>query len=231
MDDIESKFLETQSLQPLIWFRYIDDVFFIWTHGEGKASIIPCRSKQLQSSLNLHLSYNKYLHILYMDQETKNVFTPGPMATFCSARKLSSYLVRSKLYIIERIVGSHKCKGKRCKVCSNVQETSCFSSSLTNETYKTNHQFECNKKCLVCLLACKKCLKQYVGQTTDLFRHCWDNYKSNDRIFQCSESCRQEHLFWHFSSPGHNGFLNDVSITFIDKMGPSDPLKFEHFWQ
>ena len=52
MDDIE-----TQSLQPLIWFRYIDDVFFIWTHGEGKASIIPCRSKQLQSSLNLHLSY------------------------------------------------------------------------------------------------------------------------------------------------------------------------------
>ena len=29
MDDIESKFLETQSLQPLIWFRYIDDVFFM----------------------------------------------------------------------------------------------------------------------------------------------------------------------------------------------------------
>ena len=101
MDDVESKFLETKSLQPLIWFRYIDDVFFIWTHGEGKASIIPCRSKQLQSSLNLHLSYNKYLHILYMDQETKNVFTPGPMATFRSARKLSSYIVRAKLYPIE----------------------------------------------------------------------------------------------------------------------------------
>ena len=29
MDDIESTFLETQSLQPLIWFRYIDDVFFM----------------------------------------------------------------------------------------------------------------------------------------------------------------------------------------------------------
>ena len=33
MDDVESKFLETQLLQPLIWLRYID-VFFIWTHGE-----------------------------------------------------------------------------------------------------------------------------------------------------------------------------------------------------
>ena len=54
-----------------------------------------------------------------MDQEIKNVFTKR----FCSARKLSSYLVRTKLYPIERIVGSHKCKGKRCEVRSNVQET------------------------------------------------------------------------------------------------------------
>ena len=29
MDDLENKFLETQSLQPLVWFRYIDDVFFV----------------------------------------------------------------------------------------------------------------------------------------------------------------------------------------------------------
>ena len=81
----------------------------------------------------------------------KNVFTPGPMATFRSAPKLSSYLLRAKLYPIERIVGSHKCKNKRCEVCLNVQETSCFGSSLTNQTYKINHKFECNEKCLVYL--------------------------------------------------------------------------------
>ena len=33
---------------------------------------------------------NKHVHILYIDQETKNVFTPEPMAIFRSARKLSS---------------------------------------------------------------------------------------------------------------------------------------------
>ena len=58
-----------------------------------------------------------------MDQETKNIFTLGPMATFLSTRKLSSYLVRGKLYLIEPAVGSHECKGKRCRVCLNVQET------------------------------------------------------------------------------------------------------------
>ena len=249
MDDVEIKFLETQSLQPLFWFRYIDDVFFIWTHGEGKIQLFLTDLKNYNLILNLHMSLikntsfldlkvsvcddklttdlhvkptdrhlylhytlehpnhtkwsfkysqtlriskicsykndfekhleqmkswfwvrgypdnlmkkevgnvcftkstgsksksqesesvplvltfhpkfksigellNKQLHILYTDQETKNVFTPGLMATFCSAGKLSSYLVRAKLYPIERIVGSHKCRSKRCEACLNVQ--------------------------------------------------------------------------------------------------------------
>ena len=41
----------------------------------------------------------------------------------------------------------------------------------------------------------------------------------------------QEHLLSYFSSPGHNGFLNNVSITFMDKADPSDPLKGEDYWR
>ena len=36
MDEIETNFLQTQEFQPLVWFRYIDNVFFIWTHGPDK---------------------------------------------------------------------------------------------------------------------------------------------------------------------------------------------------
>ena len=36
MDHLETKFLQSQSLQPLVWFRYIDDIFFIWSHGKDK---------------------------------------------------------------------------------------------------------------------------------------------------------------------------------------------------
>ena len=32
MDRIEQDFLETQELKPLLWLRFIDDIFFIWTH-------------------------------------------------------------------------------------------------------------------------------------------------------------------------------------------------------
>ena len=47
----------------------------------------------------------KNLYLLYMNEKAKKVFTPGLMISFCSARKLSSYLVRAKLYPIERTVG------------------------------------------------------------------------------------------------------------------------------
>ena len=47
----------------------------------------------------------KYLDLLYIDKEVKRVFTPKPMISFWGARKLSSYLVRAKLYPTERTVG------------------------------------------------------------------------------------------------------------------------------
>ena len=34
MDKLESNFLKSQELTPLLWYRYIGDVFFILTHDE-----------------------------------------------------------------------------------------------------------------------------------------------------------------------------------------------------
>ena len=40
----------------------------------------------------------------------------------------------------------------------------------------------------------------------------------------------QEHLFRHFEENGHQGFLQDISITLIDKTDGSNPRKRENFW-
>ena len=74
-------------------------------------------------------------------------------------------------------------------------------------------------------------LNNMLGKTVEEFRRRWNNYKSNDRKFQRLEPCMQEHLFSHFSMSVHNGFLNDVSITFIDKTDPSDLLRREDYWR
>ena len=90
---------------------------------------------------------NKNLNLPYMDNKVKKAFTPKPMISFHSARKMSSYLVRAKLYPEERTKVSFKCGSKRCELCLNVNETSAFTSTVTGETYIINHKFDCNGKC------------------------------------------------------------------------------------
>ena len=100
-----------------------------------------------------------------MNKDVKSVFTPAPMISFRCARKLSSYLARAKLYPLERTVGSVQCKGKRFQTCHNVKEVETFANTTMGKTFKINHKLNCNDKCLVYLLICNVCLKQYVGHT------------------------------------------------------------------
>ena len=161
---------------------------------------------------------NKHLHLLYMNDEVKKALITGPMVSFRGARKRSSYLMRTKLYPLERSVGSLKCNGKRCQVCMNVTESNMFCSSVDKREYVISHNFNCNDKCVTYLLTCSECKMQYVGKTVDDFRLRWNNYKDNNRKYLRKESCMQQHLFEHFSREGHNSFLDDVSIIFIVKL-------------
>ena len=136
------------------------------------------------------------------------------MVLFRSARKMSSYLVRAKLYPEERTKDSFKCGSKRCEVHLNVNETSTFAGTVEGGTYIINHKLNCNAKCLVYLLTCNCCKKQYLGHTVDEFRFRWNNYKSTCRKHQRGETCMQQHLDEHFCSRNHNCFISDVSETF-----------------
>ena len=95
-----------------------------------------------------------------MNAEVKQTFTPVPMVSYRGSKKLSSYLVRSKLYPIDRILGSKGCGKKQFEVCENVCETDTFSSTVTGDTFKFNHKLNCDDKCLIylftfeCILFC-----------------------------------------------------------------------------
>ena len=119
-----------------------------------------------------------------MNEEVKSVFTLAPVISFRSAGKISSYLVRAKLYLLTRTVGSVRCKGKCCQTCRNVQETETFTKPTVGKTFKTNYKLNCNDK--------------------------------------CSEE--------QFSEEGHRSFLENVSITLIDKTNPSNLLQREKYW-
>ena len=105
-----------------------------------------------------------------MNREAKAIFSSGPMVSFRSEHTISSYLVRGKLYPLERCVGSRQCKKRRCKVSTNVTETDTYSSTVTGRIFQINHELNCDNKHLIYLLKRKVCKKQYVGEKTDAFR-------------------------------------------------------------
>ena len=48
--------------------------------------------------------------------------------------------------------------------------------------------------------------------------------------FKRGEKCIQEYLYNYFESEGHIEFLDDVSITLIDKTDGFNPTKRENYW-
>ena len=136
--------------------------------------------------------------------------------------------MRSKLYLQERKTVSFKCNSPHCLTCNNIKECNTFISHVTKETFKINHHFNCNSKCLIYLFSGKVCGKQWVGSTTYKFRYQWNNCKNCQCKAERGEDHTQKYLHDHFLSQDHDGLLNSVEITLIDL---SDPERREEFWR
>ena len=113
----------------------------------------------------------------------------------------------------------------------NVAETDTFESFQTKKQYKTNHNLKYNDKCLVYFLSFEICGLLYVGSTTDPFRYRWNNYKDNNRKAEGGVEHMLADIFEHFASHGHNGFLEDCTITLIDNTDGADPTGREECWR
>ena len=179
---------------------------------------------------NLSGIIKKLFTFLYAEEQVKKVFTPAPFVSFRTGYSLKNHLVRSKVYPMIRDKGTFCCGKSKCDTCKNIKETDIFESFVTKRTYKINHSFNCDSKCLIYLLSCKVCGIQYVGSTVDRFRFRWNNYKSCQRNAEGGGNPNQNDFHQHFLSEGHNGLISNCEITLIDKTDPSDPTRREFFW-
>ena len=58
MDKFETDFLTTQNLKRWVWLRYIDDIFFLWTHGEDKLHDFLSRLIEFHPNLKFTYEYS-----------------------------------------------------------------------------------------------------------------------------------------------------------------------------
>ena len=127
-----------------------------WIDTEVEKAKFPCTSRKRDTKMRgfrLVIAYHswlkdfariirKHLDILFLNKEVREILTPGPMVSFRVARKLEYYLVRAKLYSLEKSVEWFKCNGKRCQVCLKFTEIETFSSTVTKKEYKIEWRYE-----------------------------------------------------------------------------------------
>ena len=68
MDQVETEFLKAQKHKLLVWFCYIDDVFFIWTRGQEKLSLF-------LEDLNNFYPNSKFFH--QVNKESIHILDPN----------------------------------------------------------------------------------------------------------------------------------------------------------
>ena len=197
-----------------------------YKRGSGEP-LVPTYHPRLKNSNDI---IKKHLVFLYAREQVGNVFTPPGFVLFRAGFSLRKHLVRAKVYPLLRKCGSSGCNKIRCQTCRNVNNTDVFQSFVTKESYKINHKFDCDSKCIIYLISCKACGLQYVGSTVERFRFRWNNYKNCQR--EAAQGGTPPQSFFHqpFLSEGHHGLVNDCEITLIDKTDFSDPARREFFW-
>ena len=68
-------------------------------------------------------------------------------------------------------------------------------------------------------------VKYNTYQTNATYRIMLNDYKFNGREIDRNERYTREHLYRHFSCQGHDGFLEALSNTLINKTHASDPME------
>ena len=113
--------------------------------------------------------------------------------------------------------GNQKCNGRGCKTCPALQEVSEIKSHSTGEGFKLHVSATCKSSDLVYVIACKRCGKQYVGETEQALHERMNSHRSDIR-----KKTKEKPVAAHFCSDGHT--LSDFSVVVVDQLHQGDPV-------
>ena len=71
MGKVETELLETQKDKPFWWVRYIDDIFFIWTHGQEKLKVFLEDLNQIHPNLKF-ITDSSEESVAFLDLKVKH---------------------------------------------------------------------------------------------------------------------------------------------------------------
>ena len=181
---------------------------------------------------NVHEILHKAHRHTLKSPRLQYVLPTPPRVAFRNDKSLKDKLVRSKLKNPNRRdPGNYKCGSNLCQICNIISLENEFTDRHRSKTYKINFDFDCNSQCVIYLITCKVCQKQYVGSTITTFRKRFNQYKSNIKLYsEGRRGMKQEKLISHFFTDKHHGTYDDIKVQIINYCDANDQERREDFW-
>ena len=102
------------------------------------------------------------------------------------------------------------CTTVHCRYCTRIDMSGQITSSVTQRQYTSKYNVSCQSSNIVYCITCKRCQKQYVGQTK---RRLMDRFQ--DHFYKISKALMNTDMGCHFNTLDHHG-LEDVEIHIVD---------------
>ena len=164
---------------------------------------LPCLSKILQ----------KHLPILHISNRMQLAVPNLPLVAYRRARNLKDLLVRAQIRPPQQeYKGTSRCGRPRCKTCSLVRTGVRFCSTTTKESFTAKVTATCKSDNVVYLIQCKRCGKQYVGETENPLHLRMNGHRSD-----YYRKLPDKPVAMHFNTSGHT--FNDATVMVIEQMG------------
>ena len=168
-----------------------------------------------------------HLPTLHISNKMKEAVPSPPLVANRRPKNLKDLLVRASLKPpLQRHEGSTRCGRPRCKSCMHIKTGITFKSAVTGENFRAKVTANCKTSNLIYLIECRKCNKQYVGETENPL-HLRMNGHRSDYYRKLSDKPVAE----HFNTIGHT--FEDLTIMVIEQIHMTDSARRkqrESFW-
>jgi len=207
------------------------DIYFYHEErvAEDKTNILPIVVPYCELGCNLVTNWKASIN-------KNNKFSDSKLiSAYCNGKNLYKHLVSSALPVVYNnnntaesndsnrnsvnanadvtdviISGSTRCKSNRCRACNYITVSKTFKSSSTNSKFWLRTNVSCKSNNIVYLITCKKCNKQYVGETGRTLGE-----RITDHL-SCIRTFKDTPIALHFNQTDHS--LEDFSIMAIEKI-------------
>jgi hypothetical protein len=191
-----------------------EDTLKLKDKSEERENIIPFVCTYNPSLPNIGKIINQYWNLLKFspNESVRKLYKYKPIVAYKRPRNLQDNLVHTHLNAKLMVGSVSKCCRPRCTHCNNIVETNNFSSTTIPKEFAIKRDFSCISSDVIYLITCKKCKKQYVGQTQQKCSQRMNSHKFDIKHFPDTITNVSE----HFNSEGHS--IKDFSFMPIDKV-------------